>query len=300
MKRTTLCPEKIYQYAHEFSKTKKVFARGRPRTYDEALILAIAAVQNLYSFSFREALEFVGPRLKDTPCLSTFHYRVSHLSTERIEDFVTFLGLRLQSTFAKTGTPLKRYIVDGTGWSFHDIYPLHFRRGTEVRKTHSHVRTLTLVATTGRQRFVIGAHAGGPYASEVVLAKQLVSKFSFKKKLPLLGDKAFDAIEFLQLIKTRGGVPAIAMKETFRHEIRDPERAQSARKEKCYGKKRTLIEGLFGNVKEKDHSHIRVFDQHIAEVYGVLRLALYDMYLLVTLEREGVVVVIIRTGSIHP
>jgi hypothetical protein len=58
-----------------------------------------------------------------------------------------------------------------------------------------------------------------------------------------------------------------------------------------------LIEGLFGNVKEKLTSHIRVFDQHIAEVYGLLRLALYDMCLLVTLKREGVVVVIFRTGS---
>jgi hypothetical protein len=130
---------------------------------------------------------------------------------------------------------------------------------------------------------ILGALSGGPYESEVRMANQLVSKFVFRQRLPLLGDKAFDAI---------------AIKETYRHAIRDPEREKSARRQKRYGRKRTLIEGLFGNIKEKSTSHIRVFQQRIAEVYGLLRLALYNMYLLVTLEREGFVGwVIFRTGS---
>jgi hypothetical protein len=196
------------------------------------------------------------------------------------------------------GKPLKYFIVDGTGFSFRDVYPLHYLRGTEVRKVQSHIRTLVLVASNGKRRFVIGALSGGPYASEVAMAKRLVSNFAFKRHLPLLGDKAFDATAFLELVKEQGCLPAVAIKETYRHAIRKPERALSAKREKRYGRKRTLIEGLFGNIKEKSTSHIRVFHQHIAEVYGLLRIALYDMCLLVTLKREGVVVyVIFRTGS---
>lgn len=298
MKRTTLCPQSIYQFASKFTKKRKEHkhSRGRPREYDEALILTIAAVQNLYDLSFREALEFVEPHFHTLPCLSTFHYRVQTLSTEHVAHFLTFLGLELQGALCSNGKPLKYFIVDGTGFSFNDLYPMHYLRGTEVRKVHSHVRVLALVASNGTRRFVTGALSGGPYESEVVLAKHLVSRFTFTHHLPLLGDKPFDAIHFLQLVKERGCLPAVAIKETHRYGIRDPERAQSAKRQKRYGKKRTLIEGLFGNIKEKSTSHIRVFSQHIAEVYGLLRLALYNMYLLVTLEREGVVV-IFRTGS---
>jgi hypothetical protein len=299
MKRTTLCPQSIYQCASKFTKKTKVCkpGRGRPREYDEALILTIAAMQNLYDLSFREALESAESYTSHIPCLSTFHYRVQTISLENVRKFLAFLGQELQGILCGDGRPLKYFIVDGTGWSFRDIYPLRYLRGTEVRKVHSHVRTLALVASNGKRRFVIGAISGGPYASEVVMAKQLVGTFVFKRHLPFLGDKAFDAIAFLELVKKRGCLPAVAIKETHRYPIRDPERVQSAQREKRYGRKRTLIEGLFGNVKEKLTSHIRVFDQHIAEVYGLLRLALYDMCLLVTLTREGGVVVIFRTGS---
>jgi len=305
MKRTTLCPQSIYQFASKFTKKRKEYkplqdlrrGRGRPREYDEALILTIAAIQNLYDLSFREALEFVESYCSHIPSLSTFHYRVHTLSTEHVSQFLTFLGLELQGILCSDDKPLKYFIVDGTGWSFRDVYPMHYLRGTEVRKVQSHIQTLTLIASNGKRRFVVDALSGGPYASEVVMAKQLVSRFVFKRDLPLLGDKAFDAIAFLQLVREQGCLPAVAIKETYRHAIRDPERAKSAQREKQYGRKRTLIEGLFGNVKEKLTSHIRVFDQHIAEVYGLLRLALYNMCLLVTLKREGVVVVIFRTGS---
>jgi DDE family transposase len=300
MKRTTLCPNSIYQFASKFIRNIKKHkrGRGRPREYDEALILAIAAVQNLYDLSFREALEFVEPHFPTIPCLSTFHYRVQTLSTEHTGQFLAFLGLQLQDVLCNNGKPLKHFIVDGTGFSFNDVYPMHYLRGTEVRKVHSHVRVLALVASNGKRRFVAGVLSGGPYESEVVMAKQLVSRFAFRQRLPLLGDKAFDAIHFLQLVKEQGCLPAVRIKETHRYGIRDPERVQSAKREKRHGRKRTLIEGLFGNIKEKSTSHIRVFNQHIAEVYGLLRLALYNMYLLVTLERQGVgVVVIFRTGS---
>jgi hypothetical protein len=89
MKRTTLCPKSIYQFARKFTKKMKRHkrGRGRPREYDEALILTIAAIQNLYDLSFREALEFVEAYCSRIPCLSTFHYRVQTLSTEHVSQY---------------------------------------------------------------------------------------------------------------------------------------------------------------------------------------------------------------------
>jgi hypothetical protein len=211
---------------------KQKRTRGRPREYDEALILTIAAMQNLYDLSFREVLEFVEPYTSHIPCLSTFHYRVQTLSLENVRKFLAFLGQELQGILCGDGRPLKYFIVDGTGWSFRDIYPLHYLRGTEVRKVHSHVRTLALIASNGKRRFVIGAISGGPYASEVVMAKQLVGTFVFRHHLPFLGDKAFDAVALLKLIKQQGCLPAVAIKGTYQYPIRDPERVQSAQQEK--------------------------------------------------------------------
>jgi hypothetical protein len=96
MRRTTLSPKVIYQYAHEFSKMKKLpRGRGRPRAYSEAFVISIAAMQNLYNLSFREALEFVEIDFKGIPCLSTFHYRVTALEAEHLEQFLAFLGAHI-------------------------------------------------------------------------------------------------------------------------------------------------------------------------------------------------------------
>jgi hypothetical protein len=278
--RKTISPKAIYHLAVEFEKvTKTTKRRGRPQTYSFALILTMASLQNLYNLSFREVIEFTSDMFNETPCLSTFHYRVDTLHAEIIQEFITFLGLKLQNHFVTRGKTLKRFIIDGTGFSYNDAYPLSFLRGTEVRKVKSHVRALALVATTGKERFFIGAQEGRAYASEVKMAERLLPKFTFKK-LPFLGDKGFDAIHVLQMIKQQGAIPAIRMKETWRVGIKDKERVKSKRNEERYGRKRTLIEGLFGNLKQKVTSHIRVFKEHIAQVYALLRLALYNVYLL--------------------
>ena len=213
-----------------------------------------------------------------------------------MKQFIAFLGMELQKQFHTSGKKLKLFIVDGTGFSFNYIYPLQYLRGTEVRKVQSHVRALALVASTGKERFVIEAESGKAYTSEVKMTEKLLPQFSFKN-LPFLGDKAFDSINLLHLIKKQGALPAIKMKNTWRYGIKDPDRKKSQENEQKYGKKRTLIEGLFGNTKQKTTSHIRVFKESIAEMYALLRLALYDVYLLSSFLRKGGVWVIFRTAS---
>lgn len=58
MRRTKIKPKQLYQLTKEYYHPEFESSGGRPRTYDDALIIAIASIQNLYSFSFREALEF--------------------------------------------------------------------------------------------------------------------------------------------------------------------------------------------------------------------------------------------------
>lgn len=86
-------------------------------------------------------------------------------------------------------------------------------------------------------------------------------------------------------ISRQGGLPAIRMKETDRKAIRHPSRKASKEAFLCHGQKRTLIEGLFGNIKAKHLSHVNVFLESLAQRFALLRFALYNMYLLVSLQR---------------
>ncbi len=62
MRRTSIKPKMLYKIARELIKSypniKKYQNVGRPKKYNDSLILTILAIQNLYGFSFREVLEF--------------------------------------------------------------------------------------------------------------------------------------------------------------------------------------------------------------------------------------------------
>lgn len=288
MQRTLLKPKQIYHFARTFIKQSQTQQKcGRPRQYDDALILTIASVQNLYSLSFREVLEFVEDIFPDIPCVSTFHYRVNHINPDLVSAFVTHLGLAIQETWHKQGDVVERMIIDGTGFSFNDSYPLEYLRGTEIRKVQSHVRAIALVATNGKERFVAGVIQGKPYEGEIPLAKQLVARFSFRPKLPFLGDKGFDSIEFIEQLTKQQCLPCIKVRETHRHAVRHQARLDAKENEKQHGQKRTLIESLFGNTKQKLTNHIKTKHMQLAQTYALLRLALFNMYYLVKVEKRG-------------
>lgn len=298
MQRTLLKPRKIYHFAESFIKQQAApQKRGRPRLYDDALILTIASVQNLYGLSFREALGFVEDVFGDIPCVSTFHYRVRRTHPDLIAEFVAFLGMEIQRVWYDNGRNVEKLIIDGTGFSFNDTYPLQYLRGTEVRKVQSHARAIALVATDGAERFVAGVIHGKPYEGEIPLAKALMAQFTFRPGIPLLGDKGFDSIALLDQLARQGCMPCIKMKETWRHAIRHQSRLRAKENEVEHGRKRTLIEGLFGNTKQKLTSHIKTGILRIAQSYALLRLALFNMYYLVKLEKRGLVWVIFRTVS---
>lgn len=279
MRKTSFKPKEIYILAREFRAAQRRINAGyrhagRPRIHDDALIIAIASIQNLYSFSFREALEFCEDRFNRLPVLSNYHYRLKHLSKDTIEKFIEFLGQKITQTANEN---IRFCIMDGTGFSFKDTYPLKFYRGTEIRKIKSHIKAVILAGAIGKKRFILGARAGPPYSSEIKLVEPFI------KKIPAnsfaLGDKGDDCNRLLEAIIKRDCLPAIAIKESLIYSIRHPLRkfSQQIAKIKEIYSKRTLIEGLFGNTKQALSSHIKVANQNIATIFTLLRLALFNV-----------------------
>ena len=259
------------------------YGPGHPRLYDDALIVAIACVQNLYSFSFREALEFCESQYAFLPALSTYHYRLRQLDPDTIRKFIEFLGIRIKE---EAKDRIKLFIVDGTGFSFKDTYPLKLYRGTEIRKIKSHVKVGAVAGVIGRKRFVLSAMAGPPYTHDLKLVEPLLSVIDSGGYV--LGDKIFDCIRFIQKILTRGCFPAIDIRQSRFYSAKSPFRLFSkhyAGIKELY-KNRTLIEGLFGNAKQALTSHIKTFNSNIAQIFALLRFALFNMAALVGLRKS--------------
>ena len=290
MKRTTISPSYIYTLTSKFTNkvgADRVHKRGRPRTYSDALILAITGLKELYGLSYREALDFGTWFYDRAPSLSTFHYRVGEIGIDTLEKYLEFLGNEL----IEQGLVPDTYLMDGTGWSYHDVYPLKFLRGTEVRKVKSHVRAIALVGVSGKRRYVLSAISGRAYASEVKLGERLLQKWRPPpgNKAPFLADAAYDSISFLKALLSKGCLPIVDMKakDSSHFVMRHPLRIESAKQVQESGmyNKRTLIEGLFGNTKEKLNSHIKVSRTDIAQKFALMRLALFNISLLAQMER---------------
>ncbi|HEY4506134.1 MAG TPA: transposase [Candidatus Paceibacterota bacterium] len=157
------------------------------------------------------------------------------------------------------------------------------------RRSGPHAKILALVGVFGKKRFAISATAGRPYASEIKLAEPLLKRLQPAPGSYILGDKGFDCIRLLELIKKKKCRPVIAIKESSRMAVRDPLRMLSRKNvanPRLYNR-RTLIEGLFGNIKQKLSSHVRVFKLQIAQLFSLLRLALFNMSVLIHLEKTG-------------
>lgn len=287
MRRTAIKPKRLYQLAVEFMASRPARTShgegGRPRIYDDALILTIASIQNLHQFSYREALEFCEDYFTELPTLSTYHYRLETFSPDIPQGFIEHLGKKIVQGAPEKG---RFFIMDGTGFSFRDVYPMKFHLGTDIRKIRAHVKVAALVAATGKRKFVVVASAGPPYASEIKLIEPLLDRMDIPTDV--LGDKGYDCIRLIQKILDRGCAPVIDIKESRFHQIRSLLRLLSKENADDHDryKRRTLIEGLFGNVKQKLSSHIRVFDQKIAGIFSLLRLAILNMAVLEKLERQ--------------
>ena len=293
MRRTSIKPKRLYELAREYLATQPHPPPnpkgGRPRTYDDALILTIASIQNLNQYSFREALEYCEDHFPELPALSTYHDRLEHFTPDIAQGFIRHIGTKIVAATKTKAPPKGRlFVMDGTGFSYHDSYPMKFFRGMEIRKIRTHVKIGALMGRSGKRRFVVSARAGPAYTSDVRLIQPLLEELPNGRGY-VLGDKGFDSHRIMTTITAKGYRPAVAVKQNrCRIPIKDPLRIRSkkyADTPRIYDQ-RTLVEGLFGNVKQKLSSHVRIFKLKIAQVFALLRFALLNVSVLVAIEGE--------------
>lgn len=290
MRRTAIKPKQIYQLARKYiaSRPGQESQGGRPRTFDNSLILTIASIQNLHQFSFREALEYCEDFFKDLPTLATYHYRLSKLPPDIPRGFIEYLASEIKSF--PNAQKVRFFIADGTGFSYHDLYPLKIHRGLDIRKIKAHVKAAALVGVFGKRRFILSAATGPAFSGETKLIKPLLEALPAVPKTSrryFLADKGFDSLKIMKTAKDLGLIPVIPIKQHKLHRFIDPlrEASQARSENKSIYKKRALVESLFGNVKQKLSSHVRIFKLNIAETFVLLRLALFNMAILASLQK---------------
>lgn len=289
MRRTTIKPKKLYELAQEYMAQRPLPPSspkgGRPRMYDDALILTIASIQNLNQYSFREALEYCREYFADLPALSTYHDRLAQFTPDIAQGFIAYIGKKIIATAPETPRKGRLFVMDGTGFSYHDSYPMQFFRGMEIRKIRAHVKVGALMGLAGKRRFVVSARAGPPYAGDTTLLQPLLEQLP-EGKGAILGDKGFDSIRIMTTIQEKGYHPVIPLKQgSVKHLLRLTSKKNA---EKKIYTNRPLIEGLFGNLKQKLSSHVRIFKLETAQTFALLRFALLNISVLVALEEEAI------------
>jgi len=289
MRRTTIKPKRLYELAKEFMAGRGERTPGprggRPRTYNDALILTIASIQNLNQYSFREALEYCEDYFSDLPALSTYHDCLAQLTAGIAQGFIEYIGKKIIAT-SDAPHHGRVFVMDGTGFSYHDSYPMKFFRGMEIRKVRTHVKIAALMGLMDGKRFVVSARAGPAYTGDTKLIQPLIERLP-EGEGHVLGDKGFDSVRILTTITDKGYEPVIPVRRgRCRIPVKNPLRIISElNSQKDIYRKRPLIEGLFGNVKQKLSSHVRIFKLDIAKTFALLRFALLNVSVLVTLEK---------------
>lgn len=189
MRRTTIKPKILYRLAQEYIRTlpQRAYAKGgRPRTYDDALILTIASIQNLNQYSSREALEYCEDYFPNLPALSTYHDCLSQFNSSIAQGFTEYVGGKI--IVLSGNTPKRRvFVMDGTGFSYHDSYPMKFFNGMDIRKIRTHVKIGAIIGLAGKRRCVISTMAGPAYASDMTLIQPLLDQLPTGKGYVLGG-----------------------------------------------------------------------------------------------------------------
>ena len=197
----------------------------------------------------REVLEEARQSGFPTPALSTYPYRVRQLPLERFQRLLTQVGRALAQ---QNPAAWRVLLVDGTGFGFRDRYVLSWRRGEALRQVRAHVRLVILALVDDQGRgLLLGAAVGPPYASEMHLLREILDAMETLPRLPVVGDRAYDAVDLLERLQQLGARPALRMKGTWRYTLRHPLRQASQKGWRRWGRHRYRVEGFFGLMKLK-------------------------------------------------
>jgi len=278
MRRSRLPLQKIYTLVQKYLKDSppvRFRQRGRPQTYSDTWILTLWLYQTLWRASYRKVLDISRQTGFTTPALSTYHYRVCQLPLKLFQYLLVQIGKDLARQNSKAWRVL---LVDGTGFGFQDRYALSWRRGETLRQVRAHVRLVILALVDERKRgFLLGAAVGPPYASEIHLLRDILEHMDSLPPLPVVGDRAYDAVELLELLIQLGAKPSLQMKGTWRYALRHPLRQESQKNWERWGRYRYRVEGFFGCMKLKIGSVFPLIKENIAMRRALAVAVLYNL-----------------------
>ena len=268
--------------------------RGRPKKYSDAFIMTLLVYQEAHSLSVREVLQEASRFFNDVPVPSNYLYRRARIRPEFMEAFIEWSSSLI---FQGGEYSLESMYIDGTGFKYDDLYPMKYERGTRIRKIKSHVRAVVVVADfgkVGRRRLkgIVAIRTGPAYASEVKLAEEIYSDWA-QVGPPgnvLVGDALYAVKRHILELEAMGVEAHFRVREdTFRSRIRDEvllrmrQRVKSGR----YYRRRSNIESVFSEIKQKMTSTLRTRDENSALVMMLARFAAWNICMVLYAQKHS-------------
>ena len=281
----------IFFNTHHTASAKQ---RGRPKKYSDAFIMTLIVYQEAHSLSVREVLKEASKFFKDVPVPSNYLYRRARIRPQFMEAFIEWsTTLILQNgTFS-----LKCMYIDGTGFKYDDLYPMKYERWTRIREVKSHVRAVVVVADfgkVGRRRLkgIVAIKTGPAYASEIKLAEEIYNGWA-EVGPPgnvLVGDALYAVKRHILELEAMGVEAHFKVrKDTLRSRIRDEvllRMRERVKKGKQY-RRRSNIESVFSEIKQKMTSTLRTRDENSALVMMLARFAAWNIYMVLYAQKHS-------------
>ena len=170
-------------------------------------------------------------------------------------------------------------IADGTGFGYSDAFYLTYKRGQQLRKVKSHVKTEILAGIIKGKTIVLNINASLAYTDEGKLLKPMLEEFCEKCKY-FAADRYYGTAEILK-IKEKGMLALIPLRDTIHQKVRNTYRVWAKKNyekfKENYKKIRYRIEQIIGIVKNIFGDRDRTFLFKMAKLRVYARFALYNL-----------------------
>jgi len=259
--------------------------RGRPRAYEDHLIVAALLIKILENLSLRDLEERLKDLFPKVPDFTTLHYRFKKLEQSYLKKLIEKTAEEIMERLQ--AKEFHCLIADGTGFGYAQAYELKWKKGEELRNVKSHVKTEVLIGTVQGKAVVVGVNTGKPYADENTLLRPMLKDLKFRARY-FLGDAYYGkSVGVLKEIKELGMEAIVPVRDTTHTRVRNEYRLWAKRnyevRGKVYRKNRFRVEQVIGIVKNRFGDRDRVRDFHTACLYVLGRFVLYNLILLLKL-----------------
>ncbi len=256
--------------------------KGRPKVYEDYIIIAALLIKTLERLSLRNLEERLKDIFPQVPDFTTIYYRFKKLNQDYLKELIEQTAKQIiEELKAKE---LYCLIADGTGFGYAQTYNLPWKKGKELREVGSHVKTELLVGVVKNRSIALSVQIGKAYADENTLLKDMLAKLDIKAKY-FLGDAYYGkSVEILKLVKEKGMSAIIPVRDTIHMKVRNSYRLWAKenyeKKRDIYKRNRYRVEQVIGIVKNKFGDRDMTKDFHVASLYVLGRFVLYNLMLL--------------------